>query len=78
MIGRFVAFPTPDLQASADINFNVTKLAIATADFAGANSLNDTVSRFESNGTELLVGAKFFSASDYMVSWLDVDPVNLD
>ncbi|KAM3499288.1 hypothetical protein MY10362_007447 [Beauveria mimosiformis] len=34
-IGRFVSFPTKDLQASADINFNVTKLARAVADFDG-------------------------------------------
>ncbi|KAG8405083.1 hypothetical protein J3459_022258 [Metarhizium acridum] len=30
-IGRFVAFPTQDLQATADINFNATKLAAAVA-----------------------------------------------
>ncbi|TXT07369.1 hypothetical protein VHUM_03089 [Vanrija humicola] len=67
VIGRFVAFPTQDLQASADINFNVTKLAAATADFTGANSLTDTVKRLKSNGSVPLVGNKGFWSSDYMV-----------
>ncbi|EFY99471.2 glycosaminoglycan (GAG) polysaccharide lyase [Metarhizium robertsii] len=66
-IGRFVAFPTQDLQANADINFNTTKLAGAVADFAGANDANDTIRRLKSNGTEKLVGNKGFWASDYMV-----------
>jgi hypothetical protein len=56
VIGRFVAFPTTDLQANADINFNVSKLATATADFTGPDDL-----------TELL-GNKGFWASDYMAS----------
>ncbi|KND87076.1 Chondroitinase-AC [Tolypocladium ophioglossoides CBS 100239] len=66
-IGRFVAFPTTDLQANADINFNVTKLAAATADFTGINDVSDTIRRLKSNGTEKLVGNKGFWASDYMV-----------
>jgi len=41
VIGRFIAFPTTDLQANADINFNVTKLATATFDFTGSDNLND-------------------------------------
>lgn len=65
-----MAFPTADLQASADINFNVTKLAAATADFTGANNVSDTVRRLQSNGTEKLVGNKGFWAGDYMVSRL--------
>ncbi|KAL1873622.1 hypothetical protein VTK73DRAFT_809 [Phialemonium thermophilum] len=67
VIGRFVAFPTPDLQANADINFNTSKLAAATADFTGTSNVNDTIRRLESNGTEKLVGNKGFWASDYMV-----------
>lgn len=67
-IGRFVAFPTQDLQANADINFNTTKLAGAVADFAGANNVSDTIRRLRSNGTDKLVGNKGFWASDYMVS----------
>ena len=67
VIGRFVAFPTVDLQASADINFNVTNLAAATADFQGPDDLSDTVRRLQSNGTEKLLGNKGFWASDYMV-----------
>ena len=66
-IGRFVAFPVVDKQASADINFNTTKLAAATKDFTGANDLSDTIRRLQSNGTEKLVGNKGFWASDYMV-----------
>ncbi|KAK2606010.1 hypothetical protein QQS21_003527 [Conoideocrella luteorostrata] len=66
-IGRFVAFPTRDLQANADINFNVTKLAAAVADFAGPSNVNDTIRRLQSNGTDKLVGNKGFWASDYMV-----------
>ncbi|POR31381.1 Chondroitinase-AC [Tolypocladium paradoxum] len=69
-IGRFVAFPAADLQANADINFNVTKLAAATADFTGANDVGDTVRRLKSNGTEKLVGNKGFWAGDYMASQL--------
>ncbi|ATY64353.1 polysaccharide lyase family 8 [Cordyceps militaris] len=66
-IGRFVSYPTKDLQASADINFNVTKLARAVTDFDGADDVNDTIKRLESNGTEPLVGNKGFWASDYMI-----------
>ncbi|OAQ80852.1 polysaccharide lyase family 8 [Purpureocillium lilacinum] len=66
-IGRFVAFPVVDKQASADINFNTSKLAAATKDFTGANDLSDTIRRLQSNGTEKLVGNKGFWASDYMV-----------
>ncbi|ORY32527.1 polysaccharide lyase family 8 protein [Naematelia encephala] len=66
-IGRFIGFPTVDLQASADINFNVTKLAAATADFEGEYTLNDTIRRLSSNGTDKLDGNKMFYASDYMV-----------
>jgi hypothetical protein len=68
VIGRFIAFPTTDLQANADINFNVSKLATATADFTGADDLSDTVRRLEFNGTEKLLGNKGFWASDYMAS----------
>ncbi|KAF3070004.1 Chondroitinase-AC [Trichoderma lentiforme] len=66
-IGRFVSFPTVDLQASADINFNVSKLATAVADFTGSYAVNDTIRRLLSNGTEKLTGNKGFWASDYMV-----------
>ncbi|KAL6863621.1 polysaccharide lyase family 8 protein [Trichoderma novae-zelandiae] len=66
-IGRFVSFPTVDLQASADINFNVSKLATAVADFTGPYAVNDTIRRLLSNGTEKLTGNKGFWASDYMV-----------
>ncbi|PTB73729.1 polysaccharide lyase family 8 protein [Trichoderma longibrachiatum ATCC 18648] len=66
-IGRFVSFPTVDLQASADINFNVSKLAAAVADFTGSYAVNDTIRRLLSNGTEKLTGNKGFWASDYMV-----------
>ncbi|TQV94131.1 polysaccharide lyase family 8 protein [Cordyceps javanica] len=66
-IGRFVSYPTKDLQASADINFNVTKLARAVADFDGPYNVNDTIQRLGSNGTEQLIGNKGFWASDYMV-----------
>ncbi|KAM3505998.1 hypothetical protein MY11210_007736 [Beauveria gryllotalpidicola] len=66
-IGRFVSFPTKDLQASADINFNVTKLARAVADFDGPCNVNDTIKRLKSNGTEQLIGNRGFWASDYMV-----------
>ncbi|KAL7973172.1 family 8 polysaccharide lyase, partial [Trichoderma sp. SZMC 28014] len=66
-IGRFVSFPTVDLQASADINFNVSKLAAATADFEGQYAVNDTIRRLLSNGTEKLTGNRGFWASDYMV-----------
>ncbi|KAM3461767.1 hypothetical protein NHJ6243_004701 [Beauveria neobassiana] len=66
-IGRFVSFPTKDLQASADINFNVTKLARAMADFDGPYNVNDTINRLKSNGTEQLIGNRGFWASDYMV-----------
>ncbi|KAL7936407.1 polysaccharide lyase family 8 protein [Trichoderma chlorosporum] len=66
-IGRFVSFPTVDLQASADINFNVSKLANAVADFTGSYAVNDTIRRLLSNGTEKLTGNKGFWASDYMV-----------
>lgn len=66
-IGRFIAFPTTDLQASSDINFNVSKLAVATADFEGVQNVKDTVRRLMSNGTEKLVGNRGFWASDYMV-----------
>ncbi|KAJ4144516.1 hypothetical protein LMH87_003397 [Akanthomyces muscarius] len=67
VIGRFVSYPTQDLQASADINFNVTKLARAVADFGGPYNVNSTSKRLESNGTEHLIGNKGFWASDYMV-----------
>jgi hypothetical protein len=70
VIGRFIAFPTTDLQANADINFNVTKLATATFDFTGSDNLNDTIRRLESNGTDRLAGNKGFWASDYMVGRL--------
>ncbi|KAK5996848.1 Chondroitinase-AC-like protein [Cladobotryum mycophilum] len=66
-IGRFVAFPTVDLQANADINFNVSKLATAVNDFKGSYNLSDTIRRLKSNGTEKLTGNKGFWASDYMV-----------
>ncbi|PMB71517.1 Chondroitinase-AC [Beauveria bassiana] len=66
-IGRFVSFPTKDLQASADINFNVTKLARAVADFDGPYNVNDTINRLKSNGTKQLIGNRGFWASDYMV-----------
>ncbi|OAA38183.1 polysaccharide lyase family 8 protein [Beauveria brongniartii RCEF 3172] len=66
-IGRFVSFPTKDLQASADINFNVTKLARAVADFGGPYNVNDTIKRLKSNGTKQLIGNRGFWASDYMV-----------
>ncbi|KAH6609841.1 polysaccharide lyase family 8 [Trichoderma cornu-damae] len=66
-IGRFVSFPTVDLQASADINFNVSKLANAVADFEGSYAVNDTIRRLLSNGTEKLTGNRGFWASDYMV-----------
>lgn len=67
-VGRFIAFPVSDLQANADINFNVSKLATATADFEGANDISATVRRLQSNGTEKLLGNKAFYAGDYMVS----------
>ncbi|OAA69683.1 polysaccharide lyase family 8 protein [Cordyceps fumosorosea ARSEF 2679] len=67
VIGRFVSYPTQDLQASADINFNVTKLARAVADFTGLSSVNDTIRRLLSNGTDPLIGNKAFWTSDYMV-----------
>ncbi|WVQ80630.1 hypothetical protein IAT38_002735 [Cryptococcus sp. DSM 104549] len=67
VVGRFIAFPTGDLQAISDINFNSSKLGAATADFEGGNDLSDTVRRLESNGTEKLLGNKIFWASDYMV-----------
>lgn len=67
VIGRFIAFPTTDLQASADINFNVNQLANATKDFDGPFDLQMTVSTLVSNGTEELLGNKGFWASDYMV-----------
>ncbi|KAJ2965504.1 hypothetical protein NQ176_g10584 [Zarea fungicola] len=70
-IGRFVAFPTKDLQASADINFNVTKLARAVADFTGPYDISATIRRLKSNGSEPLTGNKGFWASDYMVSRKD-------
>ncbi|KAM3453406.1 hypothetical protein MY3296_003814 [Beauveria thailandica] len=66
-IGRFVSFPTKDLQASADINFNVTKLARAVADFDGPYNVHDTIARLKSNGTRQLIGNRAFWASDYMV-----------
>ncbi|CEJ80059.1 hypothetical protein VHEMI00264 [[Torrubiella] hemipterigena] len=66
-VGRFVAFPTQDLQAISDINFNVTKLAKATADFTGLDDVSDVIRRLSSNGTDKLVGNKGFWASDYMV-----------
>lgn len=68
VIGRFVAFPTPDLQASADINFNATLLGAATADFGGSLAIAETVARLKSNFTSAaLTGNKAFYASDYMV-----------
>lgn len=67
VIGRFVAFPTSDLQASADINFNTSKLAAAVADFTGAVNLNDTVDRLSSNGSKPLTGNRGLWAADYMV-----------
>lgn len=56
------------MQASADINFNVSKLAAAVSDFSGHRNVSDTIRRLQSNGTEKLVGNKGFWASDYMVS----------
>jgi beta-galactosidase GanA len=59
------------LQAISDINFNVTDLAAATADFTGDNDVSDSVRRLQSNGTEKLMGNKMFYAADYMVNdWL--------
>lgn len=66
-VGRFVSFPTSALQANSDINFNVSKLANATADFTGSFDVSDTIRRLKSNGTEKLTGNKGFWASDYMV-----------
>lgn len=63
-----MAFATSDLQANSDINYNVTKLAAAAANFAGANNVSDTIQRLLSNGTEKLIGNKGFWASDLMVS----------
>lgn len=54
------------MQAISDINFNVTKLAKATADFTGPDDVSDVIRRLSSNGTEKLVGNKGFWASDYM------------
>lgn len=68
VVGRFVAFNTLDLQAISDINFNVTKLAAATADFTDANDLSESISRLRSNGTDKLLGNNMFYAADYMVS----------
>lgn len=68
VLGRFVAFPVSDNQASASIKFNVTQLGEDTADFTGANNLTQVVSRLSSNGTEKLMGNAGFWASDYMVS----------
>lgn len=67
-IGRFVAFPSVDLQANSDINFNVSKLAKATADFTGPFDVSTPIRRLSSNGTEKLTGNKGFWANDYMVS----------
>lgn len=67
VIGRFVAFATSDLQASADIMFNTSKLAAAVADFKGPVDLKDTVERLQSNGSKPLTGNKGFWAGDYMV-----------
>lgn len=67
VIGRFVGFKTSDLQASADIMFNTSKLAKATADFTGNASMSDVSARLASNGTKKLLGNKGFWASDYMV-----------
>ncbi len=72
-IGRFIAFPVADLQASADLNINITKLANATADFDGADSLSGVTARWSTNGTATnsnpgqLQGNKMFFASDVMV-----------
>ncbi|KLT39175.1 polysaccharide lyase family 8 protein [Cutaneotrichosporon oleaginosum] len=66
-IGRFLAFHTSDLQASADINFNTSRLATAVADFTGANDLSSTVRRLQSNGSKPLTGNHAFYAADYMV-----------
>lgn len=68
VLGRFVAFPVSDNQASASIKFNVTQLGEDTADFTGSNNLTGVVSRLQSNGTDKLVGNAGFWASDYMVS----------
>ena len=67
-IGRFVAFPSVDLQANSDINFNVSKLAKATADFTGPFDVSAPIRRLSSNGTIKLTGNKGFWANDYMVS----------
>lgn len=67
VIGRFVAFATSDLQASADINFNTSKLATAVADFEGDLSLSETTDRLLSNGSKPLTGNRAFWAGDYMV-----------
>lgn len=67
MIGRFIAFPTPDLQASADININNTLLERAVSDFSGTADLSDVIQRLTSNLTSPMEGNKGFWASDYMV-----------
>lgn len=66
-IGRFIAFHTSDLQTSADINFNTSKLAAAVADFTGPATLVDTVDRLLKNGSKPLNGNRGLWASDYMV-----------
>lgn len=65
-IGRFITFAATDYQASSDINFNTTDLAAATVDFSGDDSIIDTLTRLESNGTIKITGNKGFWASDYM------------
>ena len=67
VLGRFVAFAASDNQANSDIQFNVTDLAKAVADFSGPYNINDTVRRLASNGTDKLEGNHAFWASDYMV-----------
>nr|7R2X_A Chain A, Mannuronic acid specific lyase [Paradendryphiella salina]7R2X_B Chain B, Mannuronic acid specific lyase [Paradendryphiella salina] len=66
-VGRFVSHPTSDLQANSDINYNLTKLAAATANFEGDNDVSDSLRRLMSNGTEKLHGNKGYWASDFMV-----------
>ncbi|BEJ10825.1 hypothetical protein CspHIS471_0102470 [Cutaneotrichosporon sp. HIS471] len=66
-IARFLAFHSSDLQVSADINFNTTKLGRAVEDFSGPLYLGDTVHRLQTNLSRPLTGNRAFFASDYMV-----------
>lgn len=51
VVGRFIAFPSSDLQANADINVDLSKLADATSDFTGPDDLTPTIDRLRSNGS---------------------------